>query len=98
MNLDQDLKMEIIQKLSGLSEVKQVILFGSRARGDARERSDIDLAVAAPELKLKQWFKIFQTVEGLNTLLPVDLIWLEEASEDLRAKILTEGEVLYERN
>ncbi|MCK6629918.1 MAG: nucleotidyltransferase domain-containing protein [Anaerolineae bacterium] len=34
--------------------MKQVILFGSRARGDAEVRSDIDLAIVAPAASGRQ--------------------------------------------
>ena len=34
-----------INKLAETYQIKKVVLFGSRARGDFRERSDIDLAV-----------------------------------------------------
>ena len=34
-----------INKLAEIYQIKKVVLFGSRARGDFRERSDIDLAV-----------------------------------------------------
>ncbi len=37
--------MREIQELAEKYEVKRVILFGSRARGDFRRTSDIDLAV-----------------------------------------------------
>jgi hypothetical protein len=47
--------------------------------------------VTAPGVNLEQWLKIYDTIEGLNTLLPVDLIWLEEAPDGLRSKILAEA-------
>ena len=37
--------IEEIQELAVEYKIEKVILFGSRARGDYRERSDIDLAV-----------------------------------------------------
>jgi uncharacterized protein len=97
IDLEERLKEEIIQKLSTLPVVQKVILFGSRARGDAGKRSDIDLAVAAPEIIPKQWLEISNTLEQLDTLLSVDLVLLEEASLSLKEKIFAEGEVLYER-
>lgn len=41
--IKQNVIQEIIQ-LAKKNQVKKVILFGSRARGDYKERSDIDLA------------------------------------------------------
>lgn len=40
------------------SDVHRVILFGSRARGDDQERSDIDLAVDAPDMDVVMWDKL----------------------------------------
>ena len=40
---------EVIKKVSGICKdfgAKKVILYGSRAKGTARERSDIDIAVS----------------------------------------------------
>ena len=40
----------LVSRLGAEPSVHRVILFGSRARGDARPRSDVDLAVDAPGL------------------------------------------------
>ena len=42
------IKQQVVDEIRSLAqkyEVRKVILFGSRARGDFREKSDIDLAV-----------------------------------------------------
>ena len=73
--------------------VRKVILFGSRARGDTRERSDIDLAVSGGD--------IGEFTEAVNeeawTLLMFDVVNLDrEISAELRAEIDRDGVVLYE--
>ena len=45
MNLELGIQEDII-KLARKYQIEKVILFGSRARGDNREKSDIDLAVS----------------------------------------------------
>ena len=45
MNLDKVVLSEIIEISKKHSEINKVILFGSRARGDNGDRSDIDLAI-----------------------------------------------------
>lgn len=78
--------------------IKRVILFGSRAREDAGERADIDLAIEAPQATRKEWLDICSFLrEDSQTLLSIDVVRLEEAPSELREKILKEGIVLYER-
>jgi predicted nucleotidyltransferase len=78
--------------------VEKVILFGSRARGSERERSDIDIAVIGPEMTDEVWTEIWTYVdEEAPTLLCVDLVRWKEASDKLRKNIEREGVILYER-
>ena len=73
---------------------KRVVLFGSRARGDNHERSDIDLAVfgLAPE----RAGRFRQALEDLPTLLSFDLVCVDErTSPALLENIDREGVTLY---
>lgn len=97
MFLSEDLKNQIIEMLSVFPQVKKVILFGSRARGDHDERSDIDLAISAPSVDERLFTEITDRLEDLDTLLEVDVVKLDHASEDLVNRIRKEGIVLYER-
>lgn len=73
--------------------VKQVILFGSRARGDHRERSDIDLAIRGgntAEFALSADDEIY-------TLLMLDIVELDKpVQEELLTEIRRDGVTLYE--
>ncbi|MFQ3666970.1 MAG: nucleotidyltransferase domain-containing protein [Sphingomonadaceae bacterium] len=72
--------------------VADLILFGSRARGDARRWSDIDVAVRpnAP-LPVGLLAETRAALEESNLLLHVDLIDLRDASPALRQTIEREG-------
>ena len=87
----------LVDRLSVFDEVKSVILFGSRACGDAGERSDIDLAISAPQLKLRRWLDMKLLAEEAPTLLSITLVRLEDSPPELRERVLKEGIVLYEQ-
>jgi predicted nucleotidyltransferase len=92
----EDLKNQLVRILSANPEVLRVILFGSRARGDSGERSDVDLAVEAPNASQRQWLDIAAQLEEADTLLKIDLVRWEQASAALKERILAEGKILYE--
>ena len=77
-------------------KIERILLFGSRARGDAQARSDIDLAVSCPRVSQREWLDLCDVLEELPTLLRVDLVRLDTAGAALRNRILREGRTLYE--
>lgn len=88
------LVIEEIRALARKHGVRRVILFGSRARGDYRRKSDIDLAVEGgdfPNFSL-------DVDEETSTLRLFDFIDMsEEVPLALLAAIKKEGIVLYEQ-
>ncbi|MCW7554545.1 nucleotidyltransferase domain-containing protein [Endozoicomonas gorgoniicola] len=89
---------QFLQQLSALPFVEALYLFGSRARGDARERSDIDLAVFCPTASDNEWLQVLAIVEQADTLLTIDCVRFdaEPAGSTLRAAIEQDKQVLYE--
>lgn len=84
---------EIIQ-LARKNRVEKVILFGSRARGDFKERSDIDLAFHGG---CSSHF-ILDVDETTSTLLEFDTVDLDKpVREELLESIKNEGIVIYEK-
>ena len=88
----------IVKRLKDIPEVERIYLFGSRARGDNAARADIDIAVSCPTANKSQWLKIWDAVEQTDTLLLIDVVRIEETSEELRRKIVSEGQVIFERS
>jgi uncharacterized protein len=86
----------ITKQLRRLPAVKKIVLFGSRARGDHDDRSDIDLAVVCPGASPDEWARIWDVVDEAPTLLRIDLLRLEQAGQDLKHEVQREGIVLYE--
>lgn len=85
--------IEEIRDLARKYQVKKVILFGSRARGDFRIKSDIDLAVQGGDFVRF----MLDVNEETSTLLCFDIINLDEdIQQELRQAIEKEGKVIYE--
>lgn len=98
MNMQPEVVNIIAEHLGRYSHVEKVILFGSRARGDERERSDIDIAVVGEDITDREWTDIWTYVdEEAPTLLCIDLVRWKEASDQIRESIKREGVPLYER-
>lgn len=91
MNLSLEIQNQI-RKFAKDCVLDKVILFGSRARGTNRERSDIDLAVSGENvLRFEELLE-----EQADTLLSFDVVNLDEiVSDKLRTSIDREGQLLY---
>ena len=75
-------------------DVDKIVLFGSRARGDWRERSDIDIAVYGGNADS---FAL-DTDEDVPTLLKFDIVNMNgEVQVELIDSINNEGVVIYEK-
>ena len=75
-------------------DVEKVLLFGSRARGDFKRTSDIDLAVSGGDFDR---FAL-DVDEETTTLLMFDIVDLDiEMKSELRESIEKEGVILYEK-
>jgi predicted nucleotidyltransferase len=88
----------ILKKSLEMMDVRRLILYGSRARGDARALSDFDIAIDAEDPDNK-WVWLWSEVDdNMETLLDVDFVWLNEVGECLKEQINKDGKILYERS
>ena len=69
-----------IAKIGRQYGAAKVVLYGSRARGDNRQRSDIDLAVYGIEDRAQQAL-FAQAIEDLPTLLDFDLVFVRKDTD-----------------
>jgi len=91
-NLAKNVENDIVS-LARRCGLKQAILFGSRARGDNRERSDIDLAIRGGNTAEF----IASADDEIYTLLMFDIVDLEKPVQtELLAEIRRDGVTLYE--
>ena len=100
---------EMVATLVKEADPEQVILFGSRGRGDARTDSDVDLIVVEAEPfgpgrdRVKEMARLYKALAGF--LVPADILvysredveyWRDSLNHVL-ARALREGRVVYER-
>lgn len=89
-----DTLVQQLQDLAARSGASRMVLFGSRARGDHRERSDIDLAVWG--LQGMDVGRLRLALEELPTLLSFDLVCVDDCTNPKLLETITrEGVVLY---
>jgi uncharacterized protein len=77
-------------------ELKLAVLFGSRARGDARSGSDADLGILLDPYSAALRFQV-EAELGRAAGVPVDIILLDGAPPLLRFEIAREGVLLFQR-
>jgi len=91
------IRKELLESIIGLAEkhdIEKLYLFGSRARGDYRERSDIDLAAAGGRVS----DFCLDVEEETPTLLFFDVVNLDNPiNEGLQNELDRDGILLYEK-
>jgi len=93
-----------------VTDPEQIILFGSRGRGDFTERSDVDLIVveAAPfgpgRSRHQVMNRLYRAVAGFGVAADIlayslaDVDYWRDSLNHVLARALREGTVLYERS
>lgn len=85
-----------IAELGFKYQADKIVLFGSRERGDNRERSDIDIAVFGLSDVLRADF--LEDIDQLPTLLEFDVVQIKEDTNlQLLTNIEKDGMTLYDR-
>lgn len=81
---------KFVKQLKALAFVEEIWLFGSRARGDNQDRSDIDIAVICPKATDNDWILVLGIIEEADTLLKIDCVRFDTLQEDdpLKSNIL----------
>jgi len=105
VSMTGDVTQDLIRRIVETAQPEKIILFGSRARGDARPDSDFDVLVIkeSDEPGYRRDAALYLALVGLNV--PVDVITytpeeVREWSAVPQAFITTavrEGKVVYER-
>ncbi len=102
---DAALYQEIVDKIVPLAKPYKIIIFGSRARGDADRNSDVDIMVIADEEESwpMQAGRLYTALSGLPIEVDIVVYSPEDVSEwsgvpqALVTTAYREGRVVYER-
>lgn len=97
--LDRQMKAVLIDILSRHPAVEEAILFGSRAKGNAKPSSDIDLALRGPRLSLDDILSLSQDFDQCNDLpWKVDIVlWEQIITPALKEHIERVGISIYQK-
>ena len=86
-------------ELHRFPEVRAAYLYGSRARGDYKPQSDIDIAIDAPGMTPQHFAKLWSAIDALPIAFPLDCIWLQALPESrLKAQIEQDGRFFWMRD
>lgn len=95
--LDEKVVKDIISIIEKYDEVERACIFGSRARGDYRNGSDIDIALFGESLTNEINTKIYFEIDDLYLPYKIDLINFNSLGKDdkIKESILREGVEIY---
>ncbi len=101
-NMQYGLKEETVKKINSIfanyEKVEEVVLYGSRAKGNYKSGSDVDLALKGKKLNLKLLNKISLDLDDLLLPYTLDLsIYHHIANPDLIKHIERVGKIFYKR-
>jgi len=92
-NLIRQEIMKVASELRGY----RIVLFGSRATGNARERSDFDIGIIGEEpVSLQTFYRIDDLLENIETLYRIDFVDLNRAAPSLKTEALKAMEPLFD--
>jgi predicted nucleotidyltransferase len=102
---DETVLSEVVRRLVEALDPDRVILFGSRARGDHRPDSDVDLLIVrdSTEPRHRRVIRAYRALRGLG--IPKDILWYtpQEVADwvgvvnHVICRALNDGLALYEK-
>jgi len=74
---------QVIQICIKSAYIKEIFLYGSRAKGTHMKKSDIDIALKGSDIDIET---LLDEIASINTLLKIDLVDIENCSNELLKK------------
>lgn len=75
---------------------KRIILFGSRAKGQAQEYSDYDIAIQGVDMDIRKDRLLKEALDEKMGIYTVEVVDLDRVDEGFRAMVVKYGKILYE--
>lgn len=96
--LSDNVITNINQVFSNFPEIEKVVLYGSRAMGNYRSGSDIDLAVFSNKMDFNKLLEIERKLDKLDLAYMIDLLVFQKlVNEELKSHILHLGKLFYKK-
>lgn len=107
--ISEEFLQRMAQAIVDEVDPEQVILFGSHARGDAKENSDVDLIVIEAEpfgkgrcqrseiIRVRKAIQDFDVPKDILVFSLEDVEYWRDSLNNVLARAMREGKVLYER-
>ena len=94
--INEDSFKEMMLLFDNIESLNKVYIFGSRARGDFKKESDIDLAIESnSDIKLR----LLNKLEDIRCILKFDVVDLKNiGNEKLIDNIKKEGVLIYKKD
>lgn len=94
--IDGQLLDEIVAVLKTSEHVERAVIYGSRARGNARKTSDLDLCLYGDELTAREVNLLHDALEQLSTPITFDVVHYQRLTkEPLKQAIDRDGVEIY---
>lgn len=89
----------IINELKKVAEIEKAVIFGSRAMGNYKKASDIDIAIFGKDINFRVLAKLnYQLSEEIPIPYFVDIVHFESIdNKPLQNHIIEHGRIIYER-
>lgn len=96
--LAEDLILKINLIFAKYPSIEEVVIYGSRAKGNYRPGSDIDITLKGPQIEGSILSKIEEEIDDLNSPYLFDIsIFNKLKSPDLESHIQRIGQVFYKK-
>ena len=80
------------------NEIEKALIFGSRARGDYKKTSDIDIAIFANNMTSTRLNLLRNDFDDLDIIYTIDVVdFYRTSKEELKNGIISQGIVIFER-